>query len=139
MEDEGTGRRPTKTVLGAAGLFFLAVLLGRLLIAGGPAWIAFLVALPILLFVLSAAAGFRFALGATLVFALTVLAVRWFLERNPTGWAVLALLPIVAFTALIVGKVLAQMRRDRKAMRAASPSEEPEKQEEGEKGTRDGV
>jgi ABC-type uncharacterized transport system permease subunit len=50
---------------------------------------------------------------ATLLFAVAVLALRWFLERAPGGWVVLVLLPVVAFTGLLVGRVLAQMRRDR--------------------------
>lgn len=113
MDEAPDGRRPTRLVLAGAGLFLLAVFLARLLIAGGAAWVAFAACLPILLFVLTARAGFRFALLSTAIFALAVLALRWFLERAPGGWVVLVLLPVVAFTGLLVGRVLAQMRRDR--------------------------
>jgi hypothetical protein len=115
MDGESAGRRPTKAILGAILLFVLAVFLARLLIAGGVAWVAFAACVPILLFVLSAAVSFRFALVATLAFTLAVLALRWFLERAPTGWIPLLLLPVVAFTAMLAGRVLAQMRRDRQA------------------------
>ena|SRR5688500_5012166 len=116
MDEGAAGRRPTKAIVGAILLFLLAVFLARLLLAGGAAWVAFAACVPILLFVLSAAVSFRFALVATLAFTLAVLALRWFLERAPTGWIPLLLLPVVAFTAMLAGRVLAQMRRDRQAL-----------------------
>ena len=122
MDEEAGGRRPTKAVVGAILLFVLAVFLARLLVAGGAAWILFAVCVPILIFVLSAAVGFRFAVGATTVFALVVLSLRWFLKQSPTGWIPLLLLPVVAFTALLVGRVLAQMKRDRAARQANAPA-----------------
>ena len=115
MDETAGGRRPTKPVLGAIFLFLLAVFLARLLLAGGAAWIAFAACVPILLFVLSAAVSFRFALAATALFVALVLGLRWFLEGSPTGWIPLLLLPVVAFTGLLAGRVLAQMRRDRLA------------------------
>ena len=115
MDQETAGRRPTKPVLGAIFLFVLAVFLARLLLAGGAAWVAFAACVPILLFVLSAAVSFRFALAATAVFVVLVLGLRWFLQQAPTGWIPLLLLPVVAFTAMLAGRVLAQMRRDRLA------------------------
>ena len=113
MDVEQAGRRPTRLVAGAVGLFLVAVLLGRLLLAGGAAWVAFALVLPVLLFVLSAASSFRFALVATALFVAAVLAIRWFLGRSPLGWIPLLLLPVLLFTAMLVGRVLAQMRRDR--------------------------
>ncbi|MEA3165387.1 MAG: hypothetical protein QOJ26_239 [Thermoplasmata archaeon] len=118
MDEEAEARRPTKAVIGAILLFVLAVFLARLLIEGGAAWVAFAACVPILLFVLSAAVSFRFALVVTLAFAVLVLALRWFLERSPTGWIPLLLLPVVAFTAMLAGRVLAQMRRDRMARKS---------------------
>ena len=111
MGNDGDGRRPTKLVLGAVGLFLLAVLLGRLLVAGGAAWALLAFALPVLLIALGKAIGFRAALVVTLVFTGLVLALRWLLRENPAGWIAILLIPIVALTALVVGKVLAQMRR----------------------------
>lgn len=122
MDEEAAGRRPTKAIVGAILLFLLAVFLARLLLAGGAAWVAFAACVPILLFVLSAAVSFRFALVATLAFTLAVLALRWFLERAPTGWIPLLLLPVVAFTAMLAGRVLAQMRRDRQALAQRKPT-----------------
>jgi hypothetical protein len=119
MDEEMGGRRPTKLVLGAILLFLLAVFLARLLVEGGAAWLAFAAFVPILLFVLSAAVSFRFAVAATFAFTLVVLALRWFLQESPTGWIALLLLPVVAFTAMLAGRVLAQMRRDREARRQA--------------------
>ncbi|MFA5943919.1 MAG: hypothetical protein WC876_05585 [Candidatus Thermoplasmatota archaeon] len=127
MDDAAGGRRPTKAVVGAILLFVLAVFLARLLVAGGAAWALFAVCVPILVFVLSAAVGFRFALAATAVFAFVVLALRWFLKQSPTGWIPLLLLPVVAFTALLVGRVLAQMRRDRAARQADAPAIEQDR------------
>lgn len=115
MDEVAGGRRPTKAIIGAILLFLLAVFLARLLLAGGAAWIAFAACVPLLLFVLSAAVSFRFALAATTAFVLAVLGLRWFLEQSPTGWIPLLLLPVVAFTAMLAGRVLAQMRRDRQA------------------------
>ena len=126
MDEAPAGRRPTRLVGGAIGLFVVAVFLARLLIDGGAAWVAFGLCVPVLLFVLTAAAGFRFAVAATALFVLVVLGLRWFLERSPTGWVALLLLPVLAFTALLVGRVLAQMRRDRQAGRdneASTPKE----------------
>lgn len=113
MDGTGDGRRPTKLVLGGVGLFLVAVVLGRLLLAGGAAWVAFALTLPILVFVLSAAVSLRFGLLVAALFSLLVLGIRFFLERNPLGWIALALLPIVVFTAVLVGRVLGQLRRDR--------------------------
>lgn len=113
MDGELAARRPTRLALGALLLFVVAVFLARLLIAGGAAWVAFAACVPIVLFVLTARAGFRVALVVTAAFTLLVLGLRWFLQQSPTGWIVLLLLPVVAFTAVLVGRVLAQMRRDR--------------------------
>ncbi|HUR25466.1 MAG TPA: hypothetical protein VM327_05575 [Candidatus Thermoplasmatota archaeon] len=115
MDEDAPGRRPTKVVIGGIALFLVAVFLARLLIEGGAAWVAFAACVPILLFILSAAVSFRFALAVTVVFTLGVLGLRLFLERAPTGWIPLLLLPVVAFTAMLAGRVLAQMKRDRMA------------------------
>jgi hypothetical protein len=125
MDEEAEARRPTKAVIGAILLFVLAVFLARLLIAGGAAWFAFAACIPILLFVLSAAVGFRFALVVAAVFVVLVLGLRWFLEQSPTGWIPLLLLPVVAFTAMLAGRVLAQMRRDRLARKPAADDKAP--------------
>jgi hypothetical protein len=114
MAEPSGGRRPTRVVLLAVALFALAVFLARLLLAGGSAWAAFLVVVPILLFALTAAVGFRVALAGTLVFSLAVLALREFLQRVPSGWVALVLLPVVAFTAVLVGRVLAVLRHQRR-------------------------
>lgn len=111
MDEARPARRPTTLVLAVVGLFLLAVLFGRLLLAGGTAWLALVVVVPLLVFALTAAVGFRFALAAALAFLLAVLGVRWLLERNPLGWIGLALLPVVAFTGMLVGRVLGQLRR----------------------------
>jgi hypothetical protein len=125
MDEAEPGRRPTKGILGAIFLFVLAVFLARLLLTGGAAWVAFAACVPVLVFVLSAAVSFRFALAATLVFVVVVLALRWFLERSPTGWIPLLLLPVVGFTAMLAGRVLAQMRRDRLARTKPEQAEGP--------------
>lgn len=111
MEPTPDGRRPTKVVLAGVALFLLAVVLGRLLVAGGGAWIVFVAALPVALVVVSRFAGWGGAVFVTLLFALAVLAVRWFVQVNPAGWAALLLLPVVAFTGLVVGRVLAKLRQ----------------------------
>jgi hypothetical protein len=122
--DGGLGaRRPTRLALGALLLFVVAVFLARLLLAGGAGWVAFAVLVPIVLFVMTARAGFRAALAVTAAFTLLVLGLRWFLQQSPTGWILLLLLPVVAFTAVLVGRVLAQMRRDRRARRGDEPAE----------------
>lgn len=128
MDEAEGSRRPTKAVIGAIILFLLAVFLARLLIEGGVAWVAFAVCLPILVFVLSAAVSFRFALVVALVFTLAVLGLRWFLEQAPTGWIPLLLLPVVAFTAMLAGRVLAQMKRDRAARSIQSPPSSDDRQ-----------
>lgn len=111
MDHDGDGRRPTKLVLAAVGLFVLAVVLGRLLVAGGAAWALLAFALPVLLLALGKAIGFRAALLVTAGFTGLVLALRWLLRENPAGWIAILLIPVVALTAMVVGRVLAQMRR----------------------------
>lgn len=111
MDADAQARRPTKLALAAVGLFVLAVVLGRLLVAGGAAWALLALALPVVLVAVGAAVGFRAGAVLTLSFVAVVLAARWFLRSNPAGWIALMLLPVVALTALLVGKVLAQMRR----------------------------
>jgi hypothetical protein len=128
MDEASAGRRPTRIVLGGAALFLVAVFLARLLIAGGAAWLAFGLVVPVLLFALTAAAGFRFALAASLLFVAVVLALRWFLERSPTGWIALLLLPVLVFTAVLVGRVMGQLKRDRDARRAAMARDGPAKE-----------
>ena len=113
MDEAQASRRPTKLVLAAVGLFVLAVVLGRLLVAGGALWALLALALPVVLIALGAAFGFPVALGFTAVFTGVVLGVRWFLKTNPAGWVALMLLPVVALTAYVVGRVLAQLRRKR--------------------------
>lgn len=124
MDEGSSGRRPTRVVLVGAMLFLVAVFLGRLLVAGGAAWVAFGLVVPVLLFALTAASSFRFALLVTGAFVLAVLALKWFLERSPSGWVALLLLPVVVFTGVLVGRVLAQMRRDRDAQRQPEPAGE---------------
>lgn len=115
MQSEAPGRRPTKLVLVALGLFVLSVFLGRLLVTGGGAWIVFALALPVALLLLSRLAGWGGSFLLTGAFALAVLAARWFVQANPAGWAALLLLPVVALTGLIVGRVLAKLREPRAA------------------------
>jgi hypothetical protein len=117
MAEETGGRRPTRSVLTAILLFVVAVFLARLLVAGGVAWIVFAACVPILLFVLTARLGFRPAIVGTLLFVLLVLGLKWFLQRSPTGWVALLLLPVLLLTAVLVGRVLGQLRRDRRAKR----------------------
>jgi hypothetical protein len=109
-------------VLGAVALFVVAVFLARLLLAGGAAWVAFAVCVPVVLFVITARAGFRVALVVAGLFTLLVLGLRWFLQRSPTGWIALLLLPVLVLTAVVAGRVLAQMRRDRKARKDEAES-----------------
>lgn len=111
MDETAPGRRPTKVVLAGVGLFVLAVVLGRLLVAGGAAWVLFAFAVPVVLLVLGAAYGFAAALVATSVFAGLVLLARFVIQANPGGWVALLLVPVVALTAYVVGRVLAQLRR----------------------------
>lgn len=118
MDEAAPDRRPTKLVVAGALFFVVAVFLGRLLVEGGRAWLAFAAILPVVMLVLTARVGWRIALAGTLVFVAVVLGLRWILTVAPTGWVALALLPVVAFTAFLVGRVLGQLRRDRQARRA---------------------
>jgi hypothetical protein len=121
MDEAPAGRRPTRLVLGAAALFAVAVFLARLILAGGAGWVAFALVVPVLLVALTAAVSFRFAAVAVALFAALVVALRWFLERSQSqGWIALLLLPVLAFTGVLVGRVLATMRRDRRARREAA-------------------
>ena len=126
MDEGSAGRRPTRFILGGVVLFVVAVFLARLLVAGGSAWVALAVAVPLLLFVLTAASGFRFALAVGAAFVVLVLALKWFLTRSPTGWVALLLLPVLVFTAVLVGRVLGQLKRDRDARHSGrEPPTEP--------------
>lgn len=125
MDGEPGARRPTRFALGAVALFVVAVFLARLLLAGGAAWVAFAACVPVVLFVITARAGFRVALVVTALFTLLVLGLRWFLQGSPTGWIALLLLPVLLFTAVLAGRVLAQMRRDRKAAKGDTEGQDP--------------
>jgi uncharacterized membrane protein len=115
MDGEPGARRPTRFALAGVALFVVAVVLARMLLAGGAGWVAFAVCVPVVLFVVTARAGFRLALAVTALFTLLVLGLRWFLQGSPTGWVALLLLPVLLVSAVLAGRVLAQMRRDRKA------------------------
>ena len=117
MDGEPGARRPTRLALAGVLLFVVAVFLARLLIEGGAAWLLFGVLIAVVLFAITARAGFRVALAVTAGFTLLVLGLRWVLERSPTGWVILLLLPVLLFTAVLAGRVLGQMRRDRLARR----------------------
>jgi len=104
--------RPGGIVAVAAGLFLLAILLGRLLVAGGAGWAVFAIVSPVLLIALATKIRFLPALLAVAAFAGAALLFRW-LMLGGIGWPVLLLLPVVAATAAIAGRVLAAMRQDR--------------------------
>ena len=126
MDEAPAGRRPTRWVLGAAALFAVAVFLARLLLVGGAGWVAFALAVPVLLVALTAAVSFRFAAATVVAFSALVLGLRWLLERSQSqGWIALLLLPVLAFTAVLVGRVLGSLRRDRKARREDDVAEAP--------------
>lgn len=113
--------RPGWAVAAGAGLFLLAVLMGRLLVAGGAGWAVFAFAAPALLVALAVRIRFLPALAVVAGFCLLALAFRWLLLGG-VGWPALLLLPVVAVPAFVAGKVLAALRRDRKA-KAALPAE----------------
>jgi hypothetical protein len=114
MDEAGAARRPTRFVLAGVALFVVAVVLARLLLVGGKGWLAFAAAVPILLLVVTARSSFPFALGVTALFTVAVFALKWLLQRSSTGWVALLLLPVVAFTAVLVGRVLGQLRAQRR-------------------------
>ena len=126
MDEAPRARRPTRLALAGVLLFVVAVFLARLLIEGGAAWVLFGALILVVLFAVTARAGFGVALAVTAGFTLLVLGLRWVLEWSPTGWIVLLLLPVLVFTAVLVGRVLAQMRRDRRAAREARDNAEAE-------------
>lgn len=123
MAEEDGSRRPTKLVLAGVGLFILAVVLGRLLVAGGAAWSLLALALPVVLIALGATVGWMAAVVLTAGFTFAVLATRWLVLDNPGGWVALLLLPVVALTALIVGRVLGKLRRPTGAADQVAPDE----------------
>lgn len=125
MAEEPDGRRPTKLVLAAVGLFVLAVVLGRLLVAGGAAWTLLVFVLPVVLIALGATLGWKAAFVLTAGFTFAVLATRWLVLDNPGGWVALLLLPVVALTGLIVGRVLGQLRRRPEPVEADDAPGEP--------------
>lgn len=110
MDETPAGRRPTKLVLAGVAAFVVAVVLGRLLVAGGAAWVLFALALPVVLVVLGRLVGAA-GLVLTALFTCAVLATRWFVRDSSAGWVAILLLPVVALTALVVGRVLGQLRR----------------------------
>ena len=111
MEEGLGGRRPTRLVLSALGLFVLAVVVGRLVFYGGVGWALLAFLLPVIVIALGVGLGFRLALAMTAGFLGIVLLVRWLLVLDVAAWIVLMLLAVVALTALVVGKVLAALRR----------------------------
>lgn len=111
MEESTERRHPTRFVVVGLVLFVLAVVLGRSLLAGGVVWVLFVLALPALLFALASLIGFRGALVMVLAFMVLTLGVRWLLQESAAGWIALLLLPMVIVTAIVVGRVVAVLRR----------------------------
>jgi hypothetical protein len=90
-------------------LFVLAVLLARLALAGGEAWIILAVALPVVCFVLATRIRLLPALAVTALFAGAVLAFRYFLLGFDYALPALLVLPAVALAWLVAGKVVRSM------------------------------
>jgi hypothetical protein len=111
MDQANEGRRPTKVVLVGVLVFIVAVILGRLLVAGGALWALFAIAVPVVIVILGRSVGWGAGLVLTVLFTVAVLGTRWLLQNNPGGWIALLLLPVVALTALLVGRVLGMLRR----------------------------
>lgn len=108
-------RRIPRPAILAILLFVVAVLLGRLLLEGGWAWMVFAVVVPLLVLAGASRVGWRVASALATFFTAIVLLARWIQLRFGIGWIVMLLLLVVGFTAMLAGRVVAQMHHDRKA------------------------
>ncbi len=107
-----SGGRPVGFALALVLLFAAAVVLGRLLVAGGALWILVLLAIPILLVLLGRAVGVPAAIVVLVVFVLVVLASRSLLSDPRAGWVPFVLVPIAAImTGLAVAVVRSLVKK----------------------------
>jgi len=110
---EGKPRGSGRVVGVGLVVFLLAVLMGRLLMAPGDLWKFFVIALPVLLILLSLVLGFVRAVALVAFFACTVLAVRWLVLAGP-GWPIILLVPVLALSLMLVLRVLAALRNQKR-------------------------
>lgn len=114
----GAGR----VVATAFALAFLALVMARLLVQGGWAWVLFAVLLPVILLALVAILGWVLALLGTAFFASCVLAFRA-VVTSELGWVAVAMVPVAAFSAMLGVRVVRRLRAPRGD--GAAPVDEP--------------
>src|SRR5687767_6795105 len=93
-DDRRGSAGPGRIVAAGIGLYLVAILIARLVIAGGLAWALLGVLSLVLLIVLASRAGFVFALVAVAVVAALAWGFRLVMVSG-LGWPALLLLPIV--------------------------------------------
>ncbi len=102
--------RPVRPLLVGVVLFLLAVLVARLVLAGGIAWVVLAVVLPILVLALATKIRLLPAVVVAALFAGAVVAFRWFFLESEVAWAVLLILPAVTLGLVVAFKVVAALR-----------------------------
>ncbi len=121
--------KPVGFALALVAVFMGAVVLGRLLIAGGALWGLLLLAGPLVVVLLARAVGLPAALVVLVGFLLVVLASRSLLAEPKAGWIVFVLVPVAAATTGLAASVVKAL-----ASKRGKPEEKNEK--EGEEGSR---
>src|SRR5438552_2663643 len=100
--DEGPrAARPVRLAVLVAAAWLLAVLVARLLLAGGTGWVVFALMLPVLLVVLGRALGLGPAVLLVALLATATLAMRALLATPRLGWALVALVPVLGLSAFV--------------------------------------
>jgi hypothetical protein len=91
-------------------VFVGAVVVARMLLAGGAGWVAFALLLPVLLVVLGRVLGLGRAALLVGLFAAATLAVRALLTAPRLGWSLLVLVPVLGLSAFVASRVVVALR-----------------------------
>ncbi|MEA3204028.1 MAG: hypothetical protein QOI63_1708 [Thermoplasmata archaeon] len=112
--DEGPrGGRPVRFALALVAAWLVAIVMARLLLAGGAGWVLFALALPALLLVLGRLMGLGAAVVLVGFFAAATLGMRLLLAAPRIGWALVVLLPVLGLSAFIAARVVLALRTPR--------------------------
>jgi hypothetical protein len=114
-DDAPRGGRPVRLALLMVAAWLCAIVIARLLLAGGAGWVLFALALPVLLLVLGRLLGVGRAVVLVGFFAAATLAMRALLTTPKLGWALVLLVPVVGLSAFVAARVVLALRSPKEA------------------------
>jgi hypothetical protein len=109
-DEASRGGRPVRLALVLVVAWLLAIVVARLLLAGGAGWVVFALALPVLLLVLGRLWGVGAAVVVVSFFTAATLAMRALLTTPRLGWALALLVPVLGLSVSIAARVVLALR-----------------------------